>query len=192
MFFIPTVEVPPSPCCSQSLRPEQTQPGSSARPAALTKFPPFGMHFSPAAGKAHTVVPPGQSCYRTPPCAPRRDSCPAEEGQGSSQHSHSTEQGAELGAQGLHTTILSPSANTQQQPSCSPGKKESLLAPTAHIWALLTSGSSTGEFSSPQPSTGFTISASCPSCLIALPPCRETSKFPLKCLNGETNLAFVN
>lgn len=155
------------------------------------------MQFSPAAGKAHTVVPPGQSCYRTPPlaaCGPRRDSYPAEDGQSSSQHSHSTrslggtdnsKQEAELGTKGSHKTLLSQSTNPQHHPSCSPRKKEPLLVPTAHIWALLTSGSSAGEFSSSQPSTEFTISASCPSLLNALLPSRETSKLPSNSLMGK-------
>lgn len=59
---------------STELSPEQTQPGSSACPETLLllwqNFPPSGMQFNPAAGKAHTVVAPGLSCYRIPPWLP--------------------------------------------------------------------------------------------------------------------------
>lgn len=198
---------------STELSPEQTQPGSSACPETLLllrqNFPPFGMQFNPAAGKAHTVVPPGQSCYRIPPWLPvlpggTLHSSPAEDGQGNSQHSLHTrslggtdnsEQKAELGTKGLHNRLLSQvqtlsiilpvlqeRRNHSSYPSLTCGHYSHLAAAQQSSAAL---GPARGSLFSIMP-----LMSHCPASQQRRG--METSKLPLKFPNGETNLAFVN
>lgn len=85
-------------------------------PAALIKFPTLWAAVQPCSWKSTQCCSTWPELLQNTPlaaCGPRRDCCPAEDGQGSSQRSHSTsslggtdssEQEAELGTKGLHKT----------------------------------------------------------------------------------------
>lgn len=108
------------------------------------------MQFNPAAGKVHTVVPPGHSCCRIAPwlsvfTGRTLRACSAECSRGTgctrqstAQLSHHTrsvsgtsidnsKHEAEPGTKGLHNGLLSRCANTQHHPSCSLQKEPSTL-----------------------------------------------------------------
>lgn len=92
MLFTGAVEVVPCPRCSLGL--VQTQRSSSTcsetPPFLPENFPPFGMQFNPAAGRAHTAVPPAIAARKCPVAHrkdPARPLCWAQEVLEAPQHS---------------------------------------------------------------------------------------------------------
>lgn len=195
---------------STELSPEQTQPGSSACPETLLllwqNFPPSGMQFNPAAGKAHTVVAPGLSCYRIPPWLPvLPGGTPALQRMDRAAHSIPTAPGAleELTTASrklsweLKGYTTGSSAQVQTVSSFLFSKKEGTTPHTQHshlgITHIWQQHREVQQLSAQQRLHYFSIMplmSHCPASQQRRG--MEASKLLLKFLNGETNLAFVS
>lgn len=161
------------------------------------------MKLSPAAGKAHTVVPPGQRCYRIPPWLPvLPGGTPALQRMDKTAHSIPTAPGA---LEGLATVSRKLSwelkaytkhfsAQVQTLSTIVPALQESS---NHSLYPPLTSGhyshlaAAQGSSAALSPAQGSLFQHHAPH--VSLPCSQQRNlQAPAQFLNGETSLAFVN